>query len=140
MMERKRVVVRHYWPQGHAEPWVACMGRKQEGLLKEVGSWAGDGVVEHITTPLTTAVNCKSCTSMLPDVKTERKRQFDLGMKVAVGLAAFGFPAEYKDGRVSLGVDEAASLLAKFQTMKEVCDWADANEAEAFLRGVRSTS
>ena len=139
-MMASRKVVRHYWPQGHAEPWVACMGRKQEGLLKEVGSWAGDGVVEHITTPLTTAVNCKTCTSMLPDVRTERKRQCDLGMKVAVSLAALGFPAEYKDGRVSLDVDEAASLLAKFQTMKEVYDWADVNEGEAFLRGVRSTS
>jgi len=73
-------------------------------------------------------------------VRTERKRQCDLGMKVAVSLAALGFPAEYKDGRVSLDVDEAASLLAKFRTMKEVCDWADVNEGEAFLRGVRSTS
>lgn len=112
---KPRQVVRHWWPDDKPDPWVKCMGRKNEGLVQVTQPGYPNGpVYEHITTRNRMAVNCEACTSCLPEVVAARRDAAVRGCEVVAGLAQYGISASYENRHgpvVEMHLIEAAKLL-----------------------------
>ncbi len=123
MAERNRQVIRHWWPDDQPEPWVKCMGRKKEGLVRVSQPGYPHGpVYEHITTRNRMAVNCEACTHYLPEVVALRTEHQIRGAEVVITLAGYSISASYENRHspmVEMHLDEAEQLLLRIAGLQQ---------------------